>query len=315
MTYCRLAIQILLAVIVLVAANVVVSVLARNSNPRQLLRSGDEAEPATDLFLGNSLMAAGLDTTAFAAVKPGRPLNLSLGSSSPVEHALIYQRQGKHRGATVYYGFFDSQLTDLQDGGWEKLVGNRAMAYYVEPETAIGFYAPDSPLRSCGHRLVARIPVLVERHTIWSKVEKLRRLLGEIGMPRKDTNRFGRAEDFVLLEADPDEFASRCSQAVADRVPLNGPLRAIFHQANGRNSPVLVVEMPMTEQHRQRFYSGPAWEAYRSHLIECVREAGGVYVPAADWVGQDGFADHLHMNAVGARAFSSRLARWVQQTQ
>ena len=57
----------------LAAANIGVNRMARNSVPRQLLRTADQAEPATDLFLGNSTMMSGLDEAAFVEADPARP--------------------------------------------------------------------------------------------------------------------------------------------------------------------------------------------------------------------------------------------------
>ena len=74
-------------------------------------------------------------------------------------------------------------------------------------------------------------------------------------------------------------------------------------------------KMPMPDRHRRRYYSNPEWRAYQAHVIELVREAGAVYVPASDWIGETGFDDHLHLNATGASSFSNRLGRWVQQTR
>lgn len=315
MTFRRLVIQILPAIAVLVAANAGVWVLARNSIPRQVLRHGEQSQPATDLFLGNSIMAAGLDEAAFDLAKPGRPLNLAIGDTDTVQHYLIYRQQDKHRTAAVYYGFFDTQLTETLDGGWDALVGNRAMAYYVDPEVAISLYYADSPVKAFTHRLIAKVPMLVERRTLWGNVEKSRRALGEIGMPKKVTNQFGRAEDFSLLEAKPQEFAQQCKRMVVDRVPLARSVAAIFHLAKERGKQVYIVEMPMPKSHRKLFYNKPEWKSYRAYLVKLVREAGGVYVLASDWIGEDGFADHLHLNKVGAKLFSSRLGQWAKQTK
>lgn len=70
--------------------------------------------------------------------------------------------------------------------------------------------------------------------------------------------------------------------------------------------------MPMTARHRRRFYAGAAWAAYRASLRDRIEEVGGVFVPAADWVPDAGFSDHLHLNAAGARTFSTRLGEWVR---
>ena len=305
--------QFALAGVVLVGANVFIHRSAANSVPRRLLRTADRAEPATDLFLGNSVMEAGIDTDAFAAAKPGsKSLNLGLGSTSPVEHYLLFRRQEKHRGSVVYYGFFDTELTDPPSRGWDTLEGNRSMAYYVDPEVALQYYAPDSVVKAFVFRLCSHVPMAAERYTIWARVERLRRFFGEFGLPGKDTNRFGRAEDFALLESAPEDFAARCERARAAGLPLSGPITAILELAKERGSPVVAVEMPMPSGHRDRNYSRPEWAAYQSYVRNLVREAGGTYLDASDWVGDDGFADHLHLNSSGSRVFSGRLGSWAR---
>jgi hypothetical protein len=310
----HLGTQAVSAMMVLVAANLLFQRLSANSVPRVLLRTADQSKLATDLFLGNSTIAAGLNSEAFAGAKPSsRPLNLGLGASSSVEHNLIFRQQQKHQSAAVFYGFFDSQLTDPPEGDWETLVGNRAMSYYVEPEAAIGFYAPNSPVKAFALRLVSFVPILSERYTIWSKVELLRRSFGEVGMPKKETNQFGRVEDFALLESSQADFITRCKQATSAQAPLSEPVAAIFRQVRESGRKLYVIEMPLPVGHRQGFYSHPEWLAYRSHIMKLVAETGGIYVPASDWIGEAGFSDHLHLNADGAKTFSTRLGRWVQR--
>src|SRR5262249_9580120 len=153
----------------------------------------------------------------FAMTKPGsRPLNLGLGATKPVEHYLIYKRQIRHHGAKLYYGFLDTQLTDPPDGGWESLVGNRSAAYYLDPAAAPELDFPNDRWGEWGFRTSARVPMLVERAAVWGRVEKLRRWLADAGVPAREANRFGRADDFALLEADEAEFSHRCQVAVSD---------------------------------------------------------------------------------------------------
>ena len=298
--------QLAAALAVLAAGNFVVRHLARNAVPRALLRSADAAEPATDLFLGNSTMAAGADPAAFAGVAGGRPFNLALGATDPVEHLVLYRAAKRHHSATVYYGFLDTQLTDLPRGDWDSLVGNRALAYSVEPEVSFRHYFPRTPLRAAALSLAARFPLLVERTTVWAKVEAVRRRLGGLGMPERETNRFGRAEDFARLEADPTEFAERLDGAA--RAPLSPPVAELFAAVRANGCSLYVVAMPMPASHRLRYCCGSGWEACRAHSTELVRRAGGTFVPAADWVADSGFADPLHLNGDGAREFSVRLA-------
>ncbi len=308
----QFAMQVVLTCAVLLAANVAVSRLAANSVPRQLLRKIDRSEPVTDVFLGNSTMAAGCDEAAFEAAAPGhRALNLGLGATTPIEHFLLIRRLTKHGTPTIYYGFLDTQLTDAAEGSWDALVGNRAMSYYAEPEIAMGFLAGKTRLGALAFRSVGWIPMLAERGTIWAKVELLRRSLAGVGMAAKETNRFGRAEDFAQLEVEPDVFVRQCRRAVDEWAKLSEPVAAIFKLAKERGFSLVVLAMPMPESHRTRYYRGPEWTAYQAWLTELVREAGGSYVDASDWIGDDGFADHLHVNAEGALVFSRRLGKWT----
>lgn len=311
MTPSRLGVQALMAVIALVAANAVIHRSAANSVPRQVLRRGQEAPAATDLFLGNSTMMAALDEHVFSKHRPGsRPLNLGLGSSEPVEHYLILLHQERHHGAAIYYGFFGTQLTEPPEGSWFTLVGNRAMAYYGGLETALEFYAPGNPVRAWLLRTVARVPLLVERYAIWSSVEKARRVLGGLGLPKKQANRFGQAEDFALLESGDEALAEAALAAAGRTVSLSSPVMALLGRAREQGGPVYVIEMPVPQARREQLYDRPEWQAYRARVASLVRNAGATFIPATDWVADTGFADPLHVNASGAMTFSARLALW-----
>lgn len=302
--------QVALWAVCLAGLNFAVQKLSRASVPRQVARRIDQSPPVTDLFVGNSLMAAGFEVEPFERAYPGhRALNIGLGFSSPVEHDILLRRALRLGPKRVYYGVFDTQLFEPCRGGWVDLVGNRAMAYYMDLETAIRFYAADDPLWAGSMRVVARIPMLVERYAIWARVEKLRRRFGEIGLEMQLTNRFGRAEDFRLLESsDATEFRRICRAAVDDRKGLVPPVADMLRVLRERGISLIIVEMPMTNSHRRRFYDHPEWARLRQHVEEQVRRGGGVYLVASDWIGDDGFADHLHLNAQGATEFSRSLA-------
>ncbi len=309
----HLVLQILLAFAVIVAGNVLVKKLAYDSVPRQKLLKGQRSEPATDLFLGNSVIAAGIDESAFAAAVPGRhPLNLGLGASGAVEHLLIYRQQQKHHSATVYFGFFDTQLTDIPNGDWKEMIGNRRLAYYVEPGLAAKLYHPHSAVGRFLFRTIAYIPWLIERQTVWAKVEKLRRRMGETGIPKTANNEFGRVSDFGLLEVNEEEFKQKCRRLVAEKALLSEPVAAIVSKAKEWGAQVFLIDMPMTSGHRKRYYESEEWQLYQAHFIELANQAGAQYVPAADWIDDDGFSDSLHLNQAGARELSTRLAGWSQ---
>jgi hypothetical protein len=309
----RLVLQLLVLLAVVAAGNGALAFMSRNSVPRQKLRSIQASPPADVLFLGNSMTEAGIDCRAFESAWPGRhALNLGLGSSSPAEHALLLRAAGRHGGAQVVYGFFDLQLTDPVPGGWADLTGNRAMSYYADLDSAIALYAPDSPLRAAQMRVVSRVPMLVERMGVWAKVEQWRRRLGGVGLPAGETNRFGRAADFDQLAAsDPAEFRA----AVDRRDPLNGPVKDLFETARRRGSKVLVVEMPLRARHRRQASETVPWLLYRGYVESLVRDEGGRYLVASDWISDDGFADVLHLNQAGAAAFSEKLAKAMSARQ
>ena len=80
----------------------------------------DETRGLTHLALGNSLMAAGFDSSAFDQYL-GSPnavaFNAGLGSSYPVEHLILLRRALRDHSTinTVIYGFFDLQLDFVPD--------------------------------------------------------------------------------------------------------------------------------------------------------------------------------------------------------
>src|ERR1700720_172240 len=79
----------------LLAMNCGIAYLTRNSVPRRVLRHALNSRTARVLALGNSLMVAGFDESAFdssAGLKtPEGAVNLGLGGSSPVEQLLLFR--------------------------------------------------------------------------------------------------------------------------------------------------------------------------------------------------------------------------------
>jgi hypothetical protein len=317
----RLLLQICMAATVLAGANVLIARMAKNSMPRQVIRAIDANPQATVLATGNSLMAAGFNPDEFlqswesnpAPARPATvmPLNIALGASGTVEQLLLLRRAFSRDSDVnmVLYGFFDLQLTEKPTGGWSDLVGNRAMAYYVEPYFAADMYAPGSRLQSLQVGLISHVPMLVERLTLWANVEKTRRRIGEIGMPREKTNEFGRAGDFTAMEfADTGLFESLCTQFVKQHLPFTPSVESMIDQAQQHHAKFVFIEMPMPTRHRTRFYQSRAWDAYRSHTIALATERHCLFIDASKWVEEGGFADALHLAPGGAIVFSKRLA-------
>jgi hypothetical protein len=318
----RLFIPIAIALIFLVGYNVLVALAAKKTQRHELLSMIDHLSPSTDcLFLGNSLIEAGCNARAFESgwsESNSTPLavNLGLGATTPVEHYLILKRAFEKSSGIKYviYGFYDDQLNTTPDGAWEQLVGNRALSYYF-PNEAAPFYTPNSRLGEWRLEMTQRVPMLAERSSLWNRVELLRRQLQAIGMPEETENRFGRADDFNLLESkDAPSFVQKCNVIVQGRKGFSAPIQAMLDLAHEHGAIFIFVEMPMSPKHRETFYSLPVWTAMRAHLQTLAQTQQVTYITASDWVNDDAkFLDAIHLNEEGARFFSARLGTTISR--
>jgi hypothetical protein len=312
----RLFIPLAIALVILVAYNVLIAFAAKKTQRQHLLSAIDHLPATTDcLFLGNSLMEAGCDAGAFESAWPrgnASPfaINLGLGATTPVEHYLILKRAFSQPVHIKYviYGFFDDQLNAAPDGAWEDLIGNRAFSYYF-PQDAAAFYTPHSRLGKWRLEMTEHVPMLAERSSLWDRVELFRRKIDEIGMPKQKVNRFGRVGDFNALEAkDVPSFTQRCDAIVRGQKGFSAPIQAMIDLAHEHGAQFLFVEMPMSPRHLETFYSLPVWAEMRAHLQSLAQQKQATYITASDWVtnGSD-FEDTVHLNEQGAKFFSARL--------
>jgi hypothetical protein len=260
-------------------------------------------------------MAAGFNAATVQDMfqKAGRGIvavNAGLGSTSSIEHlALTRLAWSHHTVQRIVYGFFDQQMAPEGALKNSDLIGNYAMLYYLEPRLALRYGRFDwldrvefQAFRCCA--------LLQERGTIWSKVERLRRDMQEIGMPRAETNQFGRRADFNLLEfADTDKFALGCRDIMRSGDFLSPPIQELLREARDHGARVTVVEMPMHPFHLKQFYDQPIWDAFRVQNRAAVEHAGASYVDGSHWIPNAAdYQDHLHLSESGAVLFSQRLA-------
>lgn len=298
--------------------NFAIAYLTRNSVPRRVMRHALESQPARVLALGNSLMAAGFDESVFDSAAgmtaSNGAVNLSLGASSPVEQLLLLRYALAHgiRPRLLIYGFYDLQLTEPVRFSANDMIGNHAMLYYLEPNYARQFYslsARDSLQFSALHD----VPMFADRGAIWSKVEILRRSMAQQGMPQENTNQFGRAADFSLLEpANVNAFRMDCEAAL--RLPLAPPVAELIRQAHEADMDIVLVEMPMRRAHRAQFYETKWWNDYIGHVRELLSPYNVTFVDSSDWATADSlFADPLHLSQRGAVLFSRKIGALVSQ--
>ena len=296
----------------LLALNLAVAFLTRNSVPRRVMRHARESQAASVIALGNSLVAAGFDETAFDAgaglSAPRGAANLGLGASAPVEQLLLLRYALSHglHPRLVVYGFYDFQLTAPDRFAIGDLIGNHSMLYYIEPFYARRFYSL-SLHDELQFRAMHSFPMFADRGAIWAKVEILRRAIAQQGMPAQRSNRFGRAADFSLLESDnADDFRRTCAASM--NLPLALPVSELLRQARETGLTIAIVEMPMRRAHRNLFYDTTWWAQYVAHVRTLLEPYGVIYVDANHWIDDDSlFADPLHLSEQGAAEFSQRL--------
>jgi hypothetical protein len=123
--------QVIFAGLVLAGANFAIGMLAKTTIASQLLDKCRTQSDHTNIFIGNSLIAAGIDEKTFNETGGGNRIafNAGCGSTSPLEHALILQEAKGPDQGTIFYGFYDTQLTDIPTTDWRSLVGNRTIVF------------------------------------------------------------------------------------------------------------------------------------------------------------------------------------------
>jgi hypothetical protein len=312
----RLLATVVVTFLSFIAFNRAVRHQARNSVPRQLLTSIDSTTNATVIAVGNSLMAAGFDGAEFtmavsSASGRAQALNLGLGSSSPVEHLLL-TRQSLARDPHVkllVYGFSDEQMRSRPERAWWHLIGNFALSFYVEPTVAGHYYATSGYVESLAFRVVAELPVFVERGAIWGRVERIRRTLGGLGLPPVAETRFGRVSDFEDFQLGAIPVSPLRASEADDAELFSEPMRDLIATAQAHGVHVVLVSMPRQATHRDHISATPGWRAYRDRLSEWAQKHDVRIIDAADWVQDEFFEDRLHLGPGGARVFSHRLGQ------
>lgn len=297
----------------------IVAYTTRNSIPRRLMARARQSPDAAVLAIGNSLVAAGFNEPVFDRAMQLPPsqgsLNLALGYSTPVEQLLFlrYALRQKIHPKLIVYGFYDLQLSTPIRLTTREFIGNRAVLYYLEPEYGRRFYYLSLHDR-IEFEIMRHFPMLVDRSAFWAKVERLRRDVGQQGMPVERNNQFGRADDFSLLEwSSAENFVQACDIAASE--DLITPVQEIVRRGSEAGAKMVFVEMPMRPAHVRSFYDTPAWRNYREHIRGLVEPSGVRYIDASHWIVDSAlFADALHLGPEGATRFSQRLGEELRIT-
>ncbi|HEY4359150.1 MAG TPA: hypothetical protein VGN16_25610 [Acidobacteriaceae bacterium] len=283
----------------------------------------DDIEAAQNpdiVFVGNSLMDARIDTNALntgAAAADGttfRPLNAALGASAPVDQALMmHYAVDLHPGLrTLVVGFFDFQLTEDVHLRPMELTGTHMIA--VDPRFPVSEVAPIYHLdrtEQAQLRLLRAFPLAANRMNAWKYVELLRRRLGDMGATAHATNDMGRVEDFAALEAGSDaDFDRQAHDFLQNPTHFSASYERVFADAARHNMKVVLVAMPASPAHSERFYTRASWSAYFARIRALAEQRGFIVIDATSWMPrQDEFSDVLHMTFPASSEFSYRLGK------
>ena len=291
----------------------------------EFLNRLEEGDPIDLLFVGDSTMREGL-TKAFKfnwQEDTGQTIttfNGGMGASSTVEHYLLLRKalQEQPQLKAVVYGIIGYRMTDPHFGPQASIPSLIFVEYYQEPDVAAAFQNEVHPLGELKFQIERRIPIYVERYGFWQKVEKLRRQWGAIGLPAKEETRFGRVEDFgTLIHPKRDHFEAHGRAVAAGQTGLRGPCQQFIEDCRERNIPLVVVKMPMSQSHRDKFEENEIWTGYLEALRKLLADEGVTLIDASNWIplsDKEAFADEIHLNAKGAELFTRRLSRELSKT-
>lgn len=289
----------------LVVMNIGVTLIERNNPARVLAARLQTASENDYIFLGNSLMAAGIDT-AVCKNQHIACLNAGIGSTQTSEHAAIAEEAIATgiRGKLVY-GFMDLSLSESPEPGWK---GNRAIAFQLHKVNIPESYGLNG-LSSYEFILRRNVPVLTYQDSLWAKVERVRRVLSDKTLPKKTaTNTFGRAGDFSALEdGSADRFAARVRKAMTKQSLLCPEVMRLLNAATKDGGEVVFVVMPMPSQHRNSYYRTSDWQAYLDRLATELDARGARLVNMDEMALDSDFSDAVHLSTAGATAFTEFL--------
>jgi hypothetical protein len=277
----------------LVILDIGITVIERNNPTRILAARLQQASNNDYLFLGNSLMAEGIDTVVCSKQRL-TCMNAGIGSTQSSEHAAIAQEAiaSGVRGKMIY-GFMDLTLSESPEPGWK---GNRSIAFHLKnvniPESygLTGVSRYDFILRQ-------NVPLLTYKDSLWAKVER-----------QSATNTLGRASDYsTLVDGSSERFAARVRKAMAKTWLLCPEVMRLLNAATKDGREVVFVVMPMPAKHRNAYYRTPDWQAYLDRLATELDSLGARLVNMDEMAVDSDFTDAVHLSPAGATAFTEFL--------
>ena len=277
----------------LMILNVGITVIERNNPTRILAARLQKASNNDYLFLGNSLIAEGIDTVVCSKQRL-TCMNAGIGATQSSEHAAIAQEAiaSGVRGKLIY-GFMDLTLSESPEPGWK---GNRSIAFHLKNVNIPESYGLNGVSRY-DFILRQNVPLLTYQDSLWAKVER-----------QSATNTLGRASDYsALVDGSSERFAARVRKAMAKTWLLCPEIMRLLNAATKDGREVVFVVMPMPAKHRNAYYRTPDWQAYLDRLATELDALGARLVNMDEMALDSDFADEVHLSPAGATAFTEFL--------
>ena len=277
----------------LMILNVGITIIERNNPTRILAARLQKASNNDYLFLGNSLIAEGIDTVVCSKQRL-TCMNAGIGATQSSEHAAIAQEAiaSGVRGKLIY-GFMDLTLSESPEPGWK---GNRSIAFHLKNVNIPESYGLNGVSRY-DFILRQNVPLLTYQDSLWAKVER-----------QSATNTLGRASDYSdLVDGSSERFAARVRQAMAKTWLLCPEVMRLLNAAAKDGREVVFVVMPMPAKHRNAYYRTPDWQAYLDRLATELDALGARLVNMDEMALDSDFADEVHLSPAGATAYTEFL--------
>ena len=277
----------------LMILNVGITIIERNNPTRILAARLQKASNNDYLFLGNSLIAEGIDTVVCSKQRL-TCMNAGIGATQSSEHAAIAQEAiaSGVRGKLIY-GFMDLTLSESPEPGWK---GNRSIAFHLKNVNIPESYGLNGVSRY-DFILRQNVPLLTYQDSLWAKVER-----------QSATNTLGRARDYsALVDGSSERFAARVRKAMAKTWLLCPEVMRLLNAAAKDGREVVFVVMPMPAKHRNAYYRTPDWQAYLDRLATELDALGARLVNMDEMALDSDFADEVHLSPAGATAFTEFL--------
>jgi len=287
--------------------------------PNMTLQRAEAAGSACLVTLGDSRMAAGIDSPALRDALRAHGVEtcvapLAVGALPISGQAMAMRRllRDGHTPQWVVLGASAGSLLDEDSPDPSALVGNRAAELaWSEPSDVYRYY-PGFPFADLDRGVrfsFARSNALsIYASATWIKAQGLQDRLVR-SQPAAPRTRFGALSDMqALFGVFRGAALAALSRSNGDYT-LNRWFELVRRLTHERGAQLVVLEVPMTSRYRDEVLDSAAGKRYRDWLVNQLAASGDLFLDlsAPQSVQDQNFSDGIHLDEAGAKAFSDEL--------